>query len=85
MVLNHPFVLSPQQLLRHIDTGCYYGNEKGIGRALKAGMHAGLERRDLFITSKLWCTELTPERVRISLNNTLEELQLDYLDLYLIH
>ncbi|KAF5182497.1 Aldo-keto reductase, partial [Thalictrum thalictroides] len=56
-----------------------------VGVALKRAMHAGLERKDLFVTSKIWCTELSPDRVRIALNNTLRELQLDYLDLYLIH
>ncbi|KAI4356086.1 hypothetical protein L6164_000134 [Bauhinia variegata] len=70
---------------RHIDTAWEYGVQKEVGRALKAAMHAGLERKDLFVTSKLWCTELTPERVRAALIDTLEELQLDYLDIYLIH
>ncbi|OMO97672.1 Aldo/keto reductase [Corchorus olitorius] len=56
-----------------------------VGRAVKAAIHTGLERRDIFITSKLWCTELCPERVGPALNNTLKELQLEYLDLYLIH
>lgn len=70
---------------RHIDTAWQYGVQEEVGRALKAAMHAGLERRDLFVTSKLWCTELSPERVRPALLNTLRELQLEYLDLYLIH
>ncbi|KAB1669773.1 hypothetical protein ES319_1Z011700v1 [Gossypium barbadense] len=56
-----------------------------VGRGVKAAIHAGVERRDLFITSKLWCTELSPVRVRPALLNTLQELQLEYLDLYLIH
>ncbi|CAE6085230.1 unnamed protein product [Arabidopsis arenosa] len=70
---------------RHIDTAWEYGDQREIGQGIKRAMHAGLERRDLFVTSKLWCTELSPERVRPGLQNTLKELQLEYLDLYLIH
>ncbi|XP_021731293.1 aldose reductase-like [Chenopodium quinoa] len=70
---------------RHIDTAWAYDIEEAVGDGIKAAIHAGVERTDLFVTSKLWCTDLTPERVRPTFENTLKKLQLDYLDLYLIH
>jgi len=70
---------------RHVDTAAEYGIEKEVGKGLNAAMEAGINRKDLFVTSKLWCTNLVPDRVRPALEKTLKDLQLDYLDLYLIH
>ncbi|CAL9057916.1 unnamed protein product [Musa banksii] len=70
---------------RHVDTAPLYAIQEEVGRGLQAALQAGIPRNDLFITSKLWCTDLSPDRVRNALKQTLKELQLEYLDLYLIH
>lgn len=71
---------------RHIDCAAIYGNEEEIGRALWAAMEAGeVRREELFITSKLWNNAHLRQDVRPALEKSLEDLQLDYLDLYLIH
>jgi len=71
---------------RHIDCAYIYGNEKEIGAALHEAFKLGLvKRQDLFITSKLWNSDHAPERVELAIRKSLADLQLDYLDLYLIH
>ncbi|KAF3356157.1 hypothetical protein VdG1_06485 [Verticillium dahliae VDG1] len=64
-----------------------YGNQKEVGQAIKKALAElpGLRREDIFITSKLWNTEHRPGNVAPALEDTLNELQLEYLDLYLIH
>jgi len=70
---------------RHIDCAWIYGNEKEIGQAFKKKFDEGLKREELFVTSKLWNTKHDPADVEPALKESLRDLQLDYLDLYLIH
>lgn len=71
---------------RHLDCAWCYGNEKGIGEGLVHQLKKGtVQRSDLFITSKLWCTFHRPERVRQQCVVTINDLQCEYLDLFLIH
>lgn len=71
---------------RHIDCAAAYGNQAEIGEALQEVFKGGkLKRDELFITSKLWGTHAQPPHVAQGLEQTLKELQVDYVDLYLIH
>ena len=70
---------------RHFDCASVYGNEHLIGPALKAIQASGVKREELWITSKLWNDKHAPDDVAISCEQSLRDLQLDYLDLYLVH
>lgn len=67
---------------RHIDTAASYMNEEAVGRGIK---NCGVARDKLFITTKLWIQRDGFEGTKIAFENSLRRLQLDYIDLYLIH
>ncbi|GLV54108.1 2,5-diketo-D-gluconic acid reductase [Dictyobacter sp. S3.2.2.5] len=67
---------------RLIDTAASYGNEEAVGKAIK---RSGVPREELFITTKLWIPDAGDERTRPAFERSLQRLQLEYLDLYLIH
>jgi alcohol dehydrogenase (NADP+) len=70
---------------RHIDCAAVYGNEHLIGHALREVMASGIQREHLWITSKLWNDQHEAQAVIPACEQSLRNLQLDYLDLYLIH
>ncbi|KAM3926624.1 dihydrodiol dehydrogenase 3-like [Leptodactylus fuscus] len=71
---------------RHIDGSIMYGNEVQVGRAINSKIADGtVKREDIFYTGKLWNNYHTPERVRLALEKSLRDMQLDYLDLFLFH
>ncbi|MDU9049473.1 MAG: aldo/keto reductase [Candidatus Electrothrix sp. Rat3] len=71
---------------RHIDCAPIYGNEAEVGKALAESINEGVvSREELWITSKLWNDCHAPDDVQPALEKTLADLQIEYLDLYLIH
>ena len=67
---------------RHIDTAASYLNEEAVGRGIR---RSGVHREELFVTSKLWIQGNGYEGTKLALERSLKRLQLEYLDLYLIH
>lgn len=67
---------------RLIDTAASYGNEEAVGKAIK---RSGVTREELFVTTKLWIQDAGDELTRPAFERSLQRLQLEYLDLYLIH
>ena len=67
---------------RLIDTAQVYGNEEAVGKAIKA---SSVPREELFITTKLWISDFSYEAAKDAFNESLRKLDLDYVDLYLLH
>ncbi len=67
---------------RSLDTAATYGNEEGVGNAIKK---SGVPREEIFLTSKLWVADQGYKKAKKAFEKTLEKLGTDYLDLYLIH
>lgn len=67
---------------RHIDTAAFYQNEKGVGQAVRK---SGISREEIFVTSKVWNSNRGYEKTKKAFEDTMRELDMDYLDLYLIH
>lgn len=86
LVEGQDCVLNIKQALevgyRHIDTASAYKNEKDIGKAIREN---NISREEIFITSKVWKDSMGYENTIKSFNNSLENLGLDYIDLFLIH
>ena len=67
---------------RHIDTAAFYQNEAPIGKAI---MDSGVSRDNLFVTTKLWGDDIVNERIEQAFDKSMRLLDIDYLDLYLVH
>ena len=71
---------------RHIDTASFYKNEENVGNGINEGLKfIGLKREDIFVTTKVWNTEQGYKNTLHAFNNSLQRLNMDYVDLYLIH
>ncbi|KAF8407535.1 hypothetical protein HHK36_006669 [Tetracentron sinense] len=86
-VLTQTFIDAIEAGYRHFDTAALYNTEEPLGHAIAEALQRGLigTRDDLFITSKLWCSDAHPDLVLPALKNTLQKLGLEYVDLYLVH
>ncbi|HEY4073024.1 MAG TPA: aldo/keto reductase [Herbaspirillum sp.] len=67
---------------RHLDTAAMYANEEAVGAAITA---SGIRRDALHVTTKVWHDQLAPAAIRASLQASLDKLQLDYVDLFMVH
>ncbi len=67
---------------RSLDTAAAYGNEQGVGKAIR---ESNIKRSEIFLTTKVWNGDLRKKRIMDAFNESMERLKLDYIDLYLIH
>jgi len=67
---------------RHIDTAQMYQNEKAVGEAIRA---SGIPREEIYVTTKIWPTNYDYEKARVAIQASLDSMQLDYIDLMLLH
>lgn len=67
---------------RHVDTAKIYGNERGVGKAIR---ESGIPREEIFVTTKLWNSDHAYDDARRAIDDSLERLGLEYVDLYLVH
>jgi len=67
---------------RHIDTAALYGNERGVGKAIRA---SGVPREEIFLTTKVWNDNQRKQRIHEAFEESLDRLGMEYVDLYLIH
>jgi diketogulonate reductase-like aldo/keto reductase len=65
-----------------VDTAAIYGNERGVGEAIAT---CGVPREEMFVTTKVWNDDMRRDRVQAAFDDSLKKLQLDYVDLYLLH
>ena len=71
---------------RHIDSASFYGNEAEVSQALRGAMREGeVTRKDLWITSKLWCNAHGKKNVGPAIKKSLSDFGLDYSDMYVVH
>ena len=67
---------------RHIDTATLYVNEKPVGKAIR---ESGIPREEIFVTTKLWGSDILKNRIQHAFEGSLQNMKLDYIDLYLVH
>lgn len=70
---------------RHIDTAQIYDNEEAVGQAIQNAGKNGIDRRDIFLTTKVWIDNLSPARFAASVEQSLKKLKTEYVDLLLLH